>query len=581
MKKFFAILLSLAICGGISVAAESELDMTVMPENINGEWVYETELPNGDYSVTVTTGGDTETDANIYINGGERVRKYTLEAGETQENEQRAVICDGRLEVKILGENPQVTGIEIKAVPTRTEAGEKPTIYIAGDSTAQTYNYKNVFPQTGWGQVFSEFFTDDVIVENRAMGGRSSKSYNNDGRLDRILTEMKPGDYLFIQFGINDGAQNKPERYISVEGYRELIKDKYIGETIKRGGIPVLMTPTASSHWDNWKGEFLMSRAYYADPTRELAKETGVNFIDINSIMTHTWNTMSKEDVLSGYFICEPLESKAYPAGTDDRTHLKAKGARAVARLIVDQIPDAVPGLAEYIKPQEAFSDTKDHWASSDITSLQNDGIISGDGEGHFMPENNVTRAEFLKMAMEASKIVPHAYREGEALGVDEDKWYCCYVQGAADKGLIPYRMLDDSDGREEITKVLSEATEDKEEVTAGVYTYGNNAVFTEKEMTREEMTAVMMNCLSYALRNSEKPIEVKTVAGDDAFADADFDEAYLNAVSAAHSYGLVNGVTDTLFMPKKTLTRAEAAKTVCGMRDMLKAIDETSEGKD
>ena len=52
------------------------------------------------------------------------------------------------------------------------------------------------------------------------MGGRSSKSYDNDGRLDRILTEMHPGDYVFIQFGINDGAENKPERYISVEDYK-------------------------------------------------------------------------------------------------------------------------------------------------------------------------------------------------------------------------------------------------------------------------------------------------------------------------------------------------------------------------
>ena len=76
-----------------------------------------------------------------------------------------------------------MTEIDIEQLPTREKA-EKPTIYIAGDSTAQTYNYTKVYPQTGWGQVFADYFNDDIIIENRAMGGRSSKSYDNDGQRD-------------------------------------------------------------------------------------------------------------------------------------------------------------------------------------------------------------------------------------------------------------------------------------------------------------------------------------------------------------------------------------------------------------
>ncbi|MCD8391315.1 MAG: S-layer homology domain-containing protein [Firmicutes bacterium] len=582
LKKILSALLSASVimtagaAFGVSSFAEDEselfyetYDMTeVEPDGENGV-VLEVEVPDGDYTVTVTTGGDAESDANIYINGGERVRAYTLAAGETQENEQAVVPLDGMITVQILGENPMVTAIEIEQLENRTEPGEKLTIYIAGDSTAQTYNYTSVYPQTGWGQVFAECFTDDVIVENRSMGGRSSKSYNNDGRLDKILTELKPGDYVFIQFGINDGAVEKPERYISVEDYKTLITDKYIGETVKRGGIPVLMTATAASWWDEENECFSESRADYADPTRELAEELGVNFIDINRIMTDEWNSMDKDDVLAGYFICEPLESKAYPTGTDDHTHLKALGARRVAGLIADAIPECVPELAEYLADDETvFSDISGHWGEEYITALAEADLIDGDENGKFNPDGTVTRAELLKMAMDAAGIASHAYREDECLDASNDDWYCYYLQGALDKDIIPQAMIADCES-ESVTKVLSEATETAEAVTADVTVYtgdfdGDTAI------TREETAAIVMNCFSYALKNADSPTEVAADA-DYAFSDSDIYEEYINAVDTAYSYGLVNGMGDGTFSPKDSLTRAQAAAIISRLADLLK----------
>ena len=88
----------------------------------------EVEVPDGDYTVTVTTGGKTETNANIYINGGERVRAYTLEAGETQENEQPVVPKNGKITVQVKGDNPNVTEIENRTV---TDTGKsRKTYYI-------------------------------------------------------------------------------------------------------------------------------------------------------------------------------------------------------------------------------------------------------------------------------------------------------------------------------------------------------------------------------------------------------------------------------------------------------------------
>ncbi|MBQ3463457.1 MAG: hypothetical protein IJH36_10175, partial [Clostridia bacterium] len=250
LRKILSIILTASVLGTLMIPAamaddtklfNETYDMTKVKADKENGVVKEIEVPDGDYKVTVTTGGKTETKANVYINGGERVRAYTLEAGKTQENEQPVVPKDGTITVQGIGDAPNVTEIKVEQLPAR-EAAEKPTIYIAGDSTAQTYNYEKAYPQTGWGQVFGDYLTDGIALENRSMAGRSSKSYNNDGRLDRILTEMHPGDFVFIQFGINDGDVNKPERYISVEDYKDLIINKYMGEVTKRGGTPVLMT---------------------------------------------------------------------------------------------------------------------------------------------------------------------------------------------------------------------------------------------------------------------------------------------------------------------------------------------------
>lgn len=573
-----------ALADGETAVKEKELfkksyDMTKVKPKKDEGIIFEENLANGDYTVTVKTGGDTETNANIYINGGERVRAYTLEAGETQDNVQPVVVTDGKLTVQVLGDNPNVTEIAVDEIAPRTEPGMYPTIYIAGDSTAQTYDYSKVFPQTGWGQVFSEMFKDEIIIDNRSMGGRSSKSYNNDGRLDKILTELKPGDYVFIQFGINDGAENKPERYISVEDYKKLITEKYIGETVKRGGIPVLMTATAASWWDEENNNFMESRADYADPTRELAKELGVKFIDINRIMTDTWNAMTKDDVLDGYFICEPLESKAYPSGTDDHTHLKRNGALKIAELIAQAIPESVPELAKYLKGEEKFTDIDGHWAKEYITALAAKNLVNGIGNGEFGPDKWVTRAQFLKMAMDAANIPQHAYREGECLNVEDTDWFAPYVQSALDKGLIPCQMINNCDGAAEYDSelIIAEATDEKPAQTAKVTTYFSSSedemsFDTDTPITREEMTVIAMNCFSYALKNASEPIEFEPFpANETAFTDSDIYEEYVNSIDAAVSYGIVNGMGDGTFAPKAQLTRAQAAAITLRIANLLK----------
>ena len=381
---------------------------------------------------------------------------------------------------------------------------------------------------------------------------------------------MHPGDYVFIQFGINDGDVNKPERYISVEDYTALIKDKYLAEVEKRGGTPVLMTASAASWWDEEAGNFMESRADYADPTRAIAEETGCLFIDANRLETDMWNAMDKQDVFDGYYICEPLESKAYPTGTDDHTHLKAKGAKRMAKIIADAIPESVPELSKYLKEDVVFTDIKDHWAEDYITLAQLNGMVDGQGDGKFNPDANVTRAEFLKMAMDAAGIVGHAYREGECLDAANEDWYCYYLQGALDKDIVPEVMIDGVKS-EKVTKTLAEAKDDKEAVTADVTVY-TGKYSGSAPITREEMAAIAVSCLSYAAKNADGEIELKTIANEGAFTDADeIKDAYKNAVDAAVSYGVISGMGDGTFAPKANLTRAQATVVITKLAELLK----------
>ncbi len=583
-KLMAAALAAVMLPVGVPVMADGlysqTFDMTAVEADAEKGVVLTQEVPDGDYTVTVTTGGETETKANIYINGGERVRAYTLEAGAVQENEQPVVPKDGKIEVQVIGENPNVTEIEIVQLPERTEKREKPYIYIAGDSTAQTYDHKKVYPQTGWGQVFADYFTDDVVIENRSMGGRSLKRFDNDGRLDDILTEMHPGDYVFIQFGINDGAVNKPERYISVPDYKELLKTKYIGEIEKRGGIPVLLTPTPAAWWDEVNNCFMESRQDYAVPTREVAEETGTILLDVNKEVTDSWNKLikggetKKEDITSKFFVCEPLESKAYPTGTNDTTHLKERGARSFAAMITVMAAVEIPELTRYTYGTDLnyiFWDMDNHWANDVVRYLRNKWIINGVDGKNFMPDKEVTRAEYLQMLIKACGIPGHAYREGECLDVTNDDWFCYIVQSALDKGLIPEAMLEPDTKKELVTKVLAEATEDKEAVTTEVYAYaGEDLKFDgNKPITREEMAALTMSFASYRIKNYDEDDGITLSTRNEEMKFADIDEIspeYLNAVEAAYNYKFINGMGDETFAPTQTLTRAQAAAAVFQM---------------
>jgi hypothetical protein len=246
---------------------------------------------------------------------------------------------------------------------------------------------------------------------------------------------------------------------------------------------------------------------------------------------------------------------------------MKQKGAKTVAGLVADAIKTDVPELAKYLKGEETFDDISGHWGEAYIKALAKEGLVDGEGNGKFNPNGTVTRAEFLKMAMDATRIVGHAYREGECLDAANDDWYCYYLQGALDKNLIPEAMIENCTS-EKVTKTLAEATDESEAVTTDVTVY-TGEFNGDTPITREEMAAIAMSCVEYSNRNSN---DWDVTALRESLSD--FDEVnsdYLRLVKKAYDLEYINGMGDGTFAPKSTLTRAQAAVVISKMANLVK----------
>lgn len=113
------------------------------------------------------------------------------------------------------------------------------TVFMIGDSTMADKNLTGGNPERGWGQMLPGYFSEDIRVDNHAMNGRSSKSFIDEGRWDKVLSLVKKGDYVFIQFGHND-EKPKADRHTDPGTTFDANLRKFVNETRAKGGIPVL-----------------------------------------------------------------------------------------------------------------------------------------------------------------------------------------------------------------------------------------------------------------------------------------------------------------------------------------------------
>ncbi|WP_309568575.1 fibronectin type III domain-containing protein [Paenibacillus sp. sptzw28] len=305
------------------------------------------DLPAGDYSVTVIAGDALEaTDVGIVAESIQKVQTTAVPAGQYIERSFDIALVDGQLNLSFTGAAPKLNALVIAKLPART-TGVKPTAYIAGDSTVQTYDpYWR--PQAGWGQMIQRFFTTDVMFDNRAIGGRSSKSFIFEGRLDNILRVIRPGDYFLIQFGHNDATISIPERYASPADYKEYLRT-YVNGTRQRGATPILVTPVGRRSYNSETGKFNVSFPEYVAKMKELAAELDVALVDLSSLSVAYYDSIGPEGTLSVFMHVPAGMYQAFPNGAADNTHFQEYGAIQLARLLSGGIRQLDLPLAAYV----------------------------------------------------------------------------------------------------------------------------------------------------------------------------------------------------------------------------------------
>jgi lysophospholipase L1-like esterase len=228
-------------------------------------------------------------------------------------------------------------------------------VYLVGDSTVADYSdydgeeYLNKrYPVMGWGQVFQPFLrpdslaklrflinADSAVVLDKARGGRSTRTFFEEGRWAQVYQNLQKNDVVMIQFGHNDAAVDKPERFVNIQGYKEFLR-LYVNQTRQKGATPILLTPVTRNY--PWKdGKIGNVHGEYPQAVKDVAKELNVLLIDLQQLSIDSFSAKGQEFVSANYFMNLPAgKFKNYPDGQKDNTHFQPDGAKEVARLVFE-----------------------------------------------------------------------------------------------------------------------------------------------------------------------------------------------------------------------------------------------------
>ncbi len=224
-----------------------------------------------------------------------------------------------------------------------------PRIFLIGDSTMADKPLEEN-PERGWGQLLPQFLMPGIQVQNHAVNGRSTKSFIKEGKWDTVMSRMRKGDYVLIQFGHNDQKVEDTNRSAPAHGLYKENLIRYVKDTRSKGGYPILITPVMRRKFDG-KGKFVDQHGDYPGVVKEVAALLKVPMIDLHK---SSEALIVKEGVEGSkrLFLNIPQQHfKNYKGKEEDNTHFSEYGAASIASLVCQSILEQQLPLTVFLKP--------------------------------------------------------------------------------------------------------------------------------------------------------------------------------------------------------------------------------------
>jgi lysophospholipase L1-like esterase len=279
----------------------------------------------------------------------------------------------GYYSVEMIHSNGEITvqSVMVAVAPNGTVR----KVYLIGDSTVCNYS-ASAYPQAGWGQMLPFFFDkNSVVIDNRAIGGRSSRSFYQQGRWTPIVGLLQPGDFVFIQFGHNDRNSADTSRYTSPTDYKKYLT-KYVNDTRSKGAFPVLVSPMIMNAYSGTtlRNVFTESGNDYRGAMLEVATNLKVPFIDLNIKSFNYIKSLGQTYATRYVYHTYPAgEYPNYPNGNSDGTHFQEMGAIDMARFVVEGLTELksdpnANALIPFLLPTHKLTVTTNNTAAGLVT---------------------------------------------------------------------------------------------------------------------------------------------------------------------------------------------------------------------
>lgn len=227
------------------------------------------------------------------------------------------------------------------------------TLFMAGDSTMATQAIVPATPARGWGQMFQPYFLDHVRVVNLASSGQSSKSFH--GRWEKLIEQLKPGDFVIIQFGHNDSKPDEPRHTEPFGSFQDNLR-RFVGDVRERKATPILATSIVRNIFNEDGKTLRDTHGDYIPATRQVADELKVPLLDLNAKTAAMVEQLGPERSKTLFNNVDPGLFPQYPEGFRDGTHLNSLGAVRVCDLAIEEILAKVPELAKSVRQGPSHS---------------------------------------------------------------------------------------------------------------------------------------------------------------------------------------------------------------------------------